>query len=89
MLQEMHFQSKTLKTYLLGNDIFVAPVVDETGTVNMDFPDGTWVYAFDTSQTYVGGESLELTVALAHYPLFFREGAPVGDIITEGIKDLR
>ena len=72
---------KSTYSYQLGADIFVAPVLDETGTVSLDFPEGTWVYAFDTTQTFEEGPQGSMTVAMNEYPLFFRADSAVGDTI--------
>ena len=77
----MDFTRKATYSYLLGSDIFVAPVLDETGTVSIDFPEGSWVYAFDESQTYADEISTSFTVSLDEYPVFFRDGSEVGRTI--------
>ena len=85
----MHFQSKSNKTFLLGDDIFVVPVMTEGGAVSVDLPSGTWVNPFDDSVYESGAEPFELTVNMAQYPVFYREGSAVGSILVEGLRDLR
>ena len=77
----MDFTKKATYSYLLGADIFVAPVLDETGTVSLDFPEGSWVYAFDESQVFGEGSQGTITVEIDRYPVFYREDSAVGDTI--------
>jgi alpha-D-xyloside xylohydrolase len=77
----MDFSDKATFAYNLGADLLVVPVVELSGTVRIPFPDGDWVYAFDTSQIHQGGTTIEMTVPLAEYPLFYREGAEVAETI--------
>ena len=74
---------------LLGDDLFVVPVQDETGTVSIEFPEGEWVFAFDSGEVYEGGESTTMTVSMAQYPLFYRQGSDVGAVVTDSLADLR
>jgi len=84
----MNFQSKTTKAFLLGEDIFVVPVTDETGMVSVEFPEGTWVFAFDETEVFEGERTVSMTVPLDSYPMFFREGSDVGDVILESVRGL-
>jgi alpha-glucosidase (family GH31 glycosyl hydrolase) len=74
----MRFTDKATFAYLLGADLFVVPVVDETSTVTVRFPAGRWVYAFDPEQVFEGEIETSLTVPLSEYPLFFRDETEVG-----------
>ena len=82
----MDFTDKETYTYLLGRDLFVAPVLDASGTVQATFPEGEWVYAFDSSQVFEGGSALDLTVPLAEFPLFYRAGSEVGDTVVGSLS---
>jgi len=85
----MDFQSKANKTYLLGEDIFVAPVMNVEGTVSFEFPEGSWVDAFDSSQVYEGDTgTIQLTVDIERYPLFVREGSEISSVVQTGLQDL-
>ena len=81
----MDFTDKATYAYNLGSDIFVVPVLDETGTVTARFPEGSWVYAFDSSQVFEGETESQFTVDMASYPVFYREGAAIGDVITTSL----
>lgn len=74
----MTFQSKERFDYLLGDDLFVAPVLDDTGEVEVVFPaGGTWVWAHHPEQQFVGGDTATLSVPLDEFPLFWRGGSAV------------
>lgn len=81
----MDFTNKNSFSYLLGRDLFVAPVIDETGTVVTQFPEGQWVHAFDPSQTFSDEETATVTVPMAEYPLFYREGSAVGETVVAAL----
>ena len=87
-LQEglMNFTKKATYSYLLGPDIFVAPVLDETSTVSLEFPEGNWVFAFDETQIFSEGSQGTMTVNMDQYPVFFREGSTVGDTIQASLS---
>ena len=59
--------------YLLGDDIFVAPLYEEGNSRCMAFPQGEWIYMFDESKTYCGIKTLEFP--LDEFPAFLRKGA--------------
>jgi alpha-glucosidase (family GH31 glycosyl hydrolase) len=84
----MNFQSRTTKAYLLGSDLFVVPVTDETGTVAVEFPPGSWVFAFDSTEVFSGEPSMAMTVPIDSYPLFYREGSAVGAVVADAVRGL-
>jgi len=59
--------------YLLGDDIFVSPIVNEGNGRTIVFPPGEWIYMFDESETYSGIK--KLTFPLNEFPAFIRRGA--------------
>ena len=79
----MNFTDKATYSYLLGANILVVPILDETGTVLVPFPDGEWVYAFDTTQVYEGDTDSTLTFSLAEYPVFYRKDSDADAIISD------
>ena len=85
----MDFENIVTKAYMLGDDIFVVPVQDASGSVTVEFPAGDWVFAFDPDEVFEGGSSTTMSVPITSYPLFFREGSEVGDIIEESLRELR
>jgi alpha-D-xyloside xylohydrolase len=82
----MSFTDKPTLSYQLGADLFVVPVLDETGTVTVRFPDGRWVYAFDPEQVFEGEVETSFTVPLSQYPLFFRDEAEVGATVLTALE---
>jgi len=59
--------------YLLGDDIFVAPMVSEGNERTIVFPPGEWIYLFDESKTYSGIK--KLSFPMDEFPAFIRRGA--------------
>ncbi|MDR1464946.1 MAG: hypothetical protein LBJ11_06575 [Oscillospiraceae bacterium] len=65
-------------TYLLGDDILVAPFYQEGEDRTVVFPLGSdWVYLFDESKVYPGGSIRKLHFGLDEFPVFVRKGAIV------------
>jgi len=78
----MGFFNKTDYSYLLGPDIFVAPFLQEGTNITVTLPSwDSWVYLFDKTQVYTGGQTVALTVPLDEFPVFVRENAAVGDLL--------
>jgi alpha-glucosidase (family GH31 glycosyl hydrolase) len=74
--------NKTDYSYLLGPDIFVAPVLSQgnagVSTVTISFPAGsTWVYLYDKTQEFEGGTSVTKDFTLEQYPVFIKKDAAV------------
>jgi alpha-glucosidase (family GH31 glycosyl hydrolase) len=62
--------------YLLGPDVFVAPIVKNSTARSVEFPAGSdWADWWNSSLIYRGGSTAELTVPLASYPVFKRVGS--------------
>jgi len=59
--------------YMLGDEIFVAPIYEEGNDRTVVFPAGEWIYMFDESKTYAGVKKLNFE--LHEYPAFIRKGA--------------
>ena len=59
--------------YMLGDEIFVAPMYQEGNDRTVVFPAGEWIYMFDESKSYSGVKKLSFT--LDEYPVFIRKGA--------------
>lgn len=70
-------------SYLLGDDIFVAPILATGGSVTINFPTGSnWVYLFDKAQVFTGGTSQTITYDLEKYPVFIKEGTDLASSLT-------
>ena len=59
--------------YMLGDNIFVAPVVEEGNERTIVFPAGEWIYMFNESKSYSGLK--KLTFPMDEFPAFIRKGA--------------
>ncbi len=68
--------------YLLGDDIFVAPLYQAGNERTITFPKGEWIYFYDETKVYSGIK--KLSFPLNEYPMFIRKGA----IIPIGPEDL-
>lgn len=74
----MQFFNDDDYSFLLGTDIFVAPVLSASNTLSVHFPAGdTWVYLFDNAQTYQGGTTQSLSIPLNEYPVFLKASSPL------------
>jgi alpha-D-xyloside xylohydrolase len=64
--------------YLLGPDIFVAPMLEAGESLGVSFPaGGDWIYLFDRTRIYTGGTSGTLAVPLDEFPVFLRAGSSI------------
>ena len=84
----MTFLDKNTYAYHLGRDLFVVPITDETGRVTVRFPEGRWVFAFDSDEVFEGPAEREMYLPLISYPLFFREGTAVGETVLASLDRL-
>jgi alpha-glucosidase (family GH31 glycosyl hydrolase) len=68
-------------TYLLGPDVFVAPMLEEGTSRTLSFPEGSWVYLFDASKTFTGPTEATLEIPMAEFPVFVREGCEIAETL--------
>ena len=61
--------------YFLGDNLFIAAIFKDQNSRSIRFPDGTWIDYWDDDTTFQGGETINYSVPLAHYPIFIRAGA--------------
>ena len=74
----MNFFNQTDYSYILGDDIFVSPILDATSNVNVKFPAGSnWVYLFDKTKVYTGGSTVLMNFSLDQFPVFAKQGSSV------------
>lgn len=66
--------------YMMGDNLLVAPLLDDTGKRKVYFPAGAW-YNFNTNERYEGGREYEVAIALDEMPLFVKDGTilPLAD----------
>lgn len=75
----MQFFNSSDYQYMLGSDIFVAPVLGASGAVSIgSFPaNSNWVYLFDNSQIFTGGTSTVFSTPIDQFPVFIKTGSPL------------
>lgn len=74
--------NKTDYSYLLGDDIFVAPVLTASGDVTINFPAGSnWVYLYNKTEVHEGGTSLTKTYAIDEFPVFMKQGSHAAEVM--------
>lgn len=79
----MTFFNKTEYSYMLGTDILVVPMLSASNDFNYTFPDTIkWVYLFDTTLKFYGGQMLFWTMPLDEFPVFIKEGSPMVTILS-------
>lgn len=66
--------------YMVGNELLVAPLLDDSGKRKVYFPAGVW-YDFNTNERYEGGTTHEVAMSLDKLPLFVKGGTilPLAD----------
>ncbi len=72
----MQFFNSTDYSYMLGSDVFVAPMLSSSNSIMVDFPAGNWTYLFNTSQVYSGIFN-QLNIPLSEFPVFIKSGSPL------------
>jgi alpha-glucosidase (family GH31 glycosyl hydrolase) len=74
----LSFQDKQTFAFLLGDDVFVAPILGEGGTLSVTFPvGGEWRWLFGDHATHGGGVTETLSFTLGTFPAFVRAGSPL------------
>ena len=78
----MTFTDKATYTYLLGDDIFVAPFLEGGTQLDITFPDGSWIYAFGDGITpHSGGTTEALEIPISEVGVFVRQGSEIADVV--------
>jgi alpha-glucosidase (family GH31 glycosyl hydrolase) len=81
----MRFFNKWNYSYLLGDDVFVAPILNGNNRIQVFFPQGgDWVYLFDRDAVYEGGSTANLNFPLEEFPVFLRSGSLLEEVLTVG-----
>ncbi|WP_324760462.1 alpha-xylosidase [Haloarcula montana] len=60
--------------YLLGEDLLVAPVFEDSGTRSVYLPEGEW-RDYWTGQRHEGGRTVDVDVSIDEMPVFVRAGS--------------
>lgn len=64
-------------TYLLGEDLLVAAIVEPGKSREVQFPPGQWRLWLDESRQFEGGKTETLDFELDQFPVFVRDGAVI------------
>lgn len=73
---------RDLFTYMLGEDVIVAPVVEEAAdTRRVLLPQGEWIHLW-SGEEYAGGE-YSISAPMGKPPVFFRKGSRFTDLFAE------
>jgi len=83
----MQFFNSTDYSYMLGSDIFVAPMLSSSNTIMVDFPAGNWTYLFNTSQVYSGIFN-QLNIPLSEFPVFIKAGSPLLQVLDSVVSSI-
>jgi alpha-glucosidase (family GH31 glycosyl hydrolase) len=76
------FVDRSGYAWVLADDLFVSPITEDGTSFTVTFPEGdAWIWIFDTSQRFLGGSSLTLTVPYTAFPAFAREGSEILDLL--------
>lgn len=59
--------------YMMGDNLMVTPLLDDTGKRTVYFPEGIW-YNFNTNERYEGGCEYEVSIAMDEMPLYVKGG---------------
>jgi len=78
----MNFESAVTYEFLLGPDVFVAPMLDASTTRSTTLPEGDWVYLFDGS-SHSGAVTID--VPLEEFPVFVRPGSEAADTLSAAL----
>lgn len=73
--------------YLLGEDLFVAAIYENTNSRSIAFPTGdNWIDYWNDDNVHAGGSNLSAyNVPLERYPIFIRQGAFIPMNVRDGI----
>lgn len=74
--------------YLFGDDLLVAPIVEDKLERTVTLPPGRWRFFFDDKEVISGPKEVRREFALDEFPVFIREGAIVPLNITRAYTGL-
>lgn len=77
----MTFQDERRYAWLLGDDVFVAPILQPGGGVEVTLPEGRWRYLYDSGAVLDGGAQLSLTLPLDEAAVYVRDGSEAADLL--------
>ncbi|RNA07901.1 glycoside hydrolase [Brachionus plicatilis] len=68
------FTVPTTFDYILNNDLFISPILNNSTRFDIKLPPDSWTYWFNASQSH-RGELRDFRVPLDEYPVFVRDGS--------------
>jgi alpha-glucosidase len=72
----MRFFDDETYEYMLGDDVFVAPMLESGTSRLVPFPDdGDWIWIFGDHDSFAGGSEETIEVPLDSFPAFVRAGS--------------
>jgi alpha-glucosidase (family GH31 glycosyl hydrolase) len=87
----MQFYNSSDYQYMLGSDVFVAPITSSSNDVLIgSFPGNntTWVYLFDNTQTFQSGSSTIISTPLDQYPVFIKSTSPLLQVLDSVVSSV-
>lgn len=87
----MQFYNSSDYQYMLGSDVFVAPITSSSNDVLIgSFPGNntTWVYLFDNTQTFQSGSSTIISTPLDQYPVFIKSTSPLLQVLDSVVSSI-
>lgn len=87
----MQFFNSSDYQYMLGSDVFVAPITSASNDVLIgSFPGNntTWVYLFDNTQTFQSGSSTIISTPLDQFPVFIKSTSPLLQVLDSVVSSV-
>ena len=87
----MQFYNSSDYQYMLGSDVFVAPITSTSNDVLIgSFPGNntTWVYLFDNTQTFQSGSSTIISTPLDQFPVFIKSTSPLLQVLDSVVSSI-
>ncbi len=87
----MQFFNSSDYRYMLGSDVYVAPVLNGSTSINISSFPGTgvsWVYLFDNTKVFPSGAGTTLAMPFEEYPVFIRSTSPLLAVLDSVISSV-
>lgn len=59
--------------YMIGDNMMAAPLVGDSDSREVYFPQGTW-YNYNTNEKYEGGKTYKIQTSLSQIPIYIKQG---------------
>ena len=77
----MRFLNDSTYPWMLGDDLFVTPILQEGGAVVVAFPDGQWRHLYGEHTTFEGGTTEDMSLPIDQFPAFVRAGSALEETL--------